>query len=115
MDELDRRRVRAAQNQSVFRAVNERINELAEQWAATTPPMFVCECFKDDCAEHVPIPLDRYEQVRQEPTRFVVLPGHEDLDVEVVVDKTDRYLVVRKIGAGAGVAAAEDPRGATAD
>jgi len=34
--------------------------------------------------------------MRLNPRRFAVLPGHEIEDIEQVVERTDRYLVVEK-------------------
>jgi hypothetical protein len=45
-----------------------------------------------------------YEIIRANPRQIVVIPGHQDGDVEVVERTHDRYLVVRKVGE-AGVAA----------
>jgi hypothetical protein len=39
-----------------------------------------------------------------------VLPGHEDLEVEDVVEATDRYVVVEKTGVGAEIADSMNPR-----
>ena len=51
-----------------------------------------------------------YENVRSDPTHFAVLPGHEVLDLEEVVARNDRFLVVRKKAGAAEVAAQLDPR-----
>src|SRR4051794_21186002 len=108
MTELDRQRERAAKNQSLFRDVNERIEELsqkngfAEGGAAFIE--FVCECTLDGCVEHVSLTLEEYEDIRREPNRFFVLPGHVVEGVDEVVDSTARYLVVAKLGVGAQVA-----------
>ena len=55
--------------------------------------------------------LREYEELRAEPDRFAVLPGHEEVDVEEVVERREGYLVVRKFSGGpAELAAARDPR-----
>jgi hypothetical protein len=105
--EIDERGERAAKNQSLFREVNERIEEL-DFFSSFFE--FVCECADRDCTEHVPLTLEEYEDIRQGPNRFFVVPGHELADVEEVVDSSDRYIVVAKIGAGAAVARRLDPR-----
>jgi hypothetical protein len=51
-----------------------------------------------------------YEQIRDHPRRFLVAPGHERLDVEVVVARQPNYLVVQKTGEAGAVAEAVDPR-----
>jgi hypothetical protein len=37
-----------------------------------------------------------YEQVRQQDDRFALLPGHETEELEAVVRRTERYVVVDK-------------------
>jgi hypothetical protein len=70
----------------------------------------MCECLDLGCAEMIPLSHLEYEQLRQEPNRFVVVPGHENAEVEEVTARNSRYLVVRKLGVGGEVAAASDPR-----
>jgi hypothetical protein len=105
--ELERRRERAGRNQSLFREVNERIEDLSLSAAFTS---FVCECDDDACDETLPLTLEEYEDVRSDSNRFFVAPGHQVPEVEDVVAATDRYLVVAKLGAGREVAVESDPR-----
>ena len=52
-----------------------------------------------------------YEAVRATPNRFFVLPGDEHVAAdERVVEKTERYWIVEKLGRGGGLPAATDPR-----
>jgi|SRR3954469_816790 len=105
------RQVRAAQNQSLFREVNERVEELNEAFGVILPMgQWVCECAEDTCIAQMELTIPEYEAVRQHPMRFPVLPGHEQLDVERVVVRHERYIVVEKIGKAATVAEAADPR-----
>ena len=98
---------RAAQNQSLFREVNERLREAME---TTTLVDFVCECADVACSERVPMSLDEYERVRAEPKTFAVKAGHVYPDVEWVVNQNDRYSVVEKIGEAGEAAQTLDPR-----
>jgi hypothetical protein len=102
---------RAARNESLFREVNERI----EDAATTLSPMFtefMCECADDECFERVSLTLVEYGSVRKSgPTYFVVRIGHTNPEIERVVDgEADRYEVVKKIGEAAEAAIALDPR-----
>jgi|SRR4051812_4930027 hypothetical protein len=106
-DHLDLQRERAARNQSLFREVNEQIEEIAGDSAFSR---FICECMDQDCGESVSVTLEEYEHVRAQPAWFIVIAGHDVAEVEDIVETTDRYLVVEKIGAGAAVAEANDPR-----
>jgi hypothetical protein len=108
LSERDTQRQRAARNESLFREVNERIEDLASDSAFS---IFICECMNELCDENVPMTLEEYEAVRRDGNRFVVLPGHHVAEVEDVVDVVDgRYVVVAKLGAGAEVAEELDPR-----
>jgi hypothetical protein len=54
--------------------------------------------------------IAEYEEIRKHSDHFPVLPGHEQDDVEVVVEKHERYVVVAKIDKAAAVARELDPR-----
>ena len=58
------------------------------------------------------MPLEQYEEVREEPTRFLVRPGHEDETVAKVVECHRGFDVVEKLRAAAKVARQLDPRAA---
>jgi hypothetical protein len=108
---VDKRAERKATNENLFREVNEQIEEEVEHapLVRSSPVDFVCECSALDCVEPVRMTLDEYQQVRAEPTRFVVLSGHESADVERVVDRHARFVVVQKVGAAATVAENGEP------
>jgi hypothetical protein len=100
-------RERAARNQSLFREVNERIEDLSGNASFSA---FICECMNEACDEPVSLTIEEYEHIRSDGNRFVVVQGHQVPDVEVVVESTDRYVVVAKLGVGAAVAEGLDPR-----
>jgi hypothetical protein len=96
---------RAARNESLFREVNENIARLEERHGTTwTEPVFLCECSNAECAEHLAIGPDVYARVRQDPRRFFVIPGHEDPQLERVVETHREFLIVEKTGAAGEVA-----------
>ena len=108
-DEIRLRRL--AENESVFREVNERIEESAERFRITTQARFVCECADPSCTQSIELTLTEYEAVRAGPARFALKSGHEEPDIERVVEEHDRYLVVEKMeGPGRDRAAELDPR-----
>jgi hypothetical protein len=101
------REVRAARNQSMFRAVNEQLTELNAAFSAMTRTFTIaCECADNACIEMVHISPETYEAVRAEPRRFVVCRDHVYPDVEVVVDETADFVVVEKIAVSGEVAEA---------
>jgi hypothetical protein len=101
---------RQGRNESLFREVNERIAELNQTFQIEGRSEFLCECSREECKEPVSISIDEYETVRRAPTRFFVIPGHEDESVERVIERSDRYVVVEKFGEAADEAEDLDPR-----
>jgi uncharacterized Zn finger protein len=89
---------RRATAEALFRDVNERIAESAERFDATETE-FVCECADANCTHRVAASLAEYEEVREEPTTFLVVPGHEQDDIERVVSDRGRFRIVEKIHA----------------
>ncbi|MDP8910828.1 MAG: hypothetical protein M3M94_02030 [Actinomycetota bacterium] len=106
---MDRRHEQAARNESVFRLANEAIDVAAHRFG-TDKGMFVCECSHADCAEMIELRLDEYEAIRAHGDRFAIVGGHEDREVERVVEQNARFSVVEKVGYGQEVARRLDPR-----
>jgi hypothetical protein len=105
---------RLARNEAIFREINERTRSLQERFGPEDPSTryeeFLCECGDQMCVERVKLTVPEYESVRAESTQFVLRPGHMMPRVERVVRKSDRYVVVVKLGEAAEVAADRDPR-----
>lgn len=106
----DASKERIAGNESVFRDVNERIADGRWPGEPDGPVAFRCECGSLACNQLIEVPLAVYERVRSDPRHFVLLPGHEIPEVEVIVDAGEGYAVVEKIGVAGEVAEANDPR-----
>lgn len=104
---------RLARNESFFREVNERIREMGEKLhsAADAEYEFLCECPDPSCVERLLVSLRRYEQIRSEPRRFLVAPGHNVPEIEHLVASSPEAAVVEKDGAAGEVAEQLDPRG----
>jgi hypothetical protein len=105
-----RREERLSENEALFRAVNERIEEAASGEAAEQLFEIFCECADLDCLERIEISRGSYEQARAEPDLFIVRPGHEQPTVEEVIVETRTYLLIRKTGDASAIAAELDPR-----
>ena len=104
---------RIARNEALFRSVNERVRELvttASLGDRDPVASFVCECGRSDCTATVGLTVAEYEHVRADPTHFVVISGHETPDVEEVLERHERYDVVRKHPTEAQIAIETDPR-----
>ncbi|MEO5575998.1 MAG: hypothetical protein ABIR67_02450 [Gaiellaceae bacterium] len=87
---------RLAQNEVMFRRVNERIASADHDPATPHELELVCECSDRDCVKPLAIEVAEYEWLRLNPRRFAVLPGHEAPAVEDVVERHDRFVVVEK-------------------
>ena len=102
---------RLAENESVFRAVNEQVGRIAERFGDERHVYeFFCECSRWDCQARLELSAHEYAAVREHPARFLVLPGHETPEVEEVVERYRGYDVVEKRGEAAALVAAYDTR-----
>jgi hypothetical protein len=104
------REERLAHNEVVFRTLNESIDQIAIGLGGPAPFEFVCECATSDCFDRIELTLPEYESVRSEGSCFILRPGHEDLEVELVVQQHPNYIVVQKDGVAGLVAHDADPR-----
>ena len=77
---------RLGRNQLIFREVNERVREMADT-APDGKTEYLCECGDVTCTERIEMVLSQYEAVRARPNAFFMIPGHERLEVERVVDR----------------------------
>jgi hypothetical protein len=100
---------RLARNEALFREFNERVEGLSGAVVLDRIP-FVCECGDLECLERLQLTRAAYEDVRSDPTRFVVAPGHENPTIERAVVRGEGYLVVEKDEHAAQVAIERDPR-----
>jgi hypothetical protein len=96
---MDERERRLAQNEALFRDVNERVEALGHHLGSNVPYEFLCECANVDCTFRITLPLSVYESVRADSRQFVVLPLHYTPEVEELVAEEKTYWVVRKTGA----------------
>jgi len=103
---MDERTRRIGENEALYRSINEKIESLNESFGLVTETMaVVCECGRLECSEQIELDTPTYEHVRADATHFVVLPGHEEPDVETIIERHDGFNVVRKNpGAAAEVA-----------
>lgn len=106
----DAREERLAQNEVLFRTVNEAIEQKAIELGGLDGYEFICECSSSACFDRVVLTLIEYEHVRSGGTRFLVAPGHQNIEVEVVVETKPTCFIVEKDGAAGIIAELEDPR-----
>ena len=97
-------------NEALFREVNERVQDHAEEGGAAVYEYF-CECANIDCTFRVTLAPSEYEAVRADPTQFIVLPLHFTPEIEELVAQTETHWIVRKTGEAGEYVEQLDPRG----
>lgn len=104
---------RKARNQGAFREANERLDEGARELVGADDSElvpFLCECSQRNCVQVVLVRLSEYEQVRAGPRFGLAALGHEDLSIERVVARNDRFVTTEKFGEAGEVHGDADPR-----
>ena len=109
---MDERERRIGLNEAAFREVNERVRDLNEAFGTITEKMeIVCECADPGCTERITMSVSEYEDLRSEPDRFAVVPGHVvPTDIEEVVAQGAGWEMVRKRRGGPAELARETSR-----
>jgi hypothetical protein len=96
---MSERERRLALNEAMFRAVNERVEDMTRTFESDTGTFeILCECADTACTERLSVPTAVYERVRADPTHFLLHGGHEDPTVERVIETHESYIVVEKEG-----------------
>lgn len=104
------REQRLADNESLFRIANERMAGWEEQHAAQESELYFCECADAECREKVRLTKPEYERVRSDSCQFALVPGHEILDVESVLETHEGWLMIRKNSEVSEIVEESDPR-----
>jgi hypothetical protein len=99
-----------ARGEALDRAVNEAIERGRWPGEDDARTAYRCECGRPGCNELAELTPRDYEDVRSHARWFIVVPGHERPDVEVIVRATPRYVVVEKRDDAGRLADATDPR-----
>ena len=109
---VDAHKERLAMNETIFRQVNEQIEQIASPDGRSDGHVFgfICECSNLDCNFMLPLTVRAYEEVRANPQAFVVAPGHELPEIESVIARRPEYQVVLKRGEAAEMARENNPR-----
>jgi hypothetical protein len=93
------RETRVSSNEDLFRQVNVHIAGLGQgplTLAQDGLLPLVCECAHTGCTTPIEVDPTTFEHVHDSPLRFLVAPGHEDLETESVVERRPGYLIVEK-------------------
>ena len=57
---------------------------------------FVCECSDHDCSQRIDLSLTEYSRLRSMDRCYVVVKGHQDLDIEQVIGSNTIFEIVQK-------------------
>jgi len=93
---------RRAKNEKSFRDFNVRTRKAAETVMARVdkdsfPLGMMCECGNPNCTQRLELTIKEREQIRENKDYFIVVRGHEDLEIEKIVDQRPQYSVVEKL------------------
>jgi hypothetical protein len=94
----------------MYRAVNLEVERVSGEIGGGPNDRLeiLCECGEDGCDKTLDVSRAEYDQAHQQRDRFMVVPGHEDEQIEHVVKRTPKYVVVDKFGAAERIAEAEE-------
>jgi hypothetical protein len=104
---MDERARRVAENEMLFRQVNEHVVGSDRRPAETFE--ILCECADTGCMEHVRVTTESYERARAQPTDFLLRPRHADPEFETIIESHEDFVLVRKSGEAAAIARKHDP------
>ena len=86
------REARQARNELLFREINERIAKTSRH----TDFLIICECDTTGCEAMISVSVDDYRRVRSNPRRFFIFRGHNDPQIEEIVESDVGFQVVEK-------------------
>jgi hypothetical protein len=104
---------RLAENEVVFRQMNEQVHSgyeetnrmarednqpqfLVEHKSDDMPLLFYCECADENCRERIRINIHDYNKIHVKRDQFILIPGHETHQIERIVSKKAGYYIVQK-------------------
>jgi|tagenome__1003787_1003787.scaffolds.fasta_scaffold16131706_2 hypothetical protein len=96
MDEIRNQRLR--HNEVLFREINDAREQLNAAGAESVLT-FLCECSDPTCSERIRLQARRYDAIRRGENRFILRPGHEEPQIESIVEAHPDYEIVKKYAA----------------
>jgi hypothetical protein len=107
---MEARGARLAQNEIIFRDINELLAAGHKRFHPSEPQEFLCECADELCSARIRLTVAEYERVRSNPRRFAIRAGHDLPEIEDVIEFSARFVIVEKRGPAARAAEDADPR-----
>ena len=106
---MEERTERIAKNETVLRATNREMERADQAEGATLGELIdvLCECGRQGCDGVITMTFEEYDRAHSQADRFVVLRGHENTEIEKVVEERAGYLVVDKVGEAEDIAEEE--------
>jgi hypothetical protein len=103
---MEGRDERIAKNETLLRATNRELERADQAEGATLGQLIdvLCECGRDGCGGVIAMTVADYDAAHSQADRFVVLRGHENTEIENVVEERADYLVVDKFGEAEDIA-----------
>jgi len=97
---MNERKRRIGENEALFREINEQARTLTSSFSVASDDLkVVCECGAPRCLDEILVPLAEYARIRDDPTLFLIKPGHDLPETETVTAKA------RGIGSSARIPA----------
>lgn len=95
-------RDKRTKNEALFQQLNQRFVDVVQSLPSNPalPPEsveFLCECGSNDCTMAVKLSMEAYRGLTVKPGEFIILPHHEQNDIDTVIDQQSDYYVIRKI------------------
>lgn len=89
---------KARVNEERFAAANVQIAEKAKSLQMNDRSIpFLCECSDLRWTKIIQLSLAEFQATKAKTGAFILLAGHDDANVERVIDKTDGYVLVEKL------------------
>jgi hypothetical protein len=104
---------RKALNEGRFRDANEELEQQAVEIVGVEDDRlvpFLCECPQMDCTQVALLTLEEYEQIRSDGRQGLAVLGHEDLSIERVLERNERFVMTEKFGRAGEVHEQQDDR-----
>ncbi len=90
---------RLALNESIERDLNAATANWRDDSSDEAMHLFWCECSQPLCGALLKIFKHEWDEVRADPHRFFVAPGHVDHRLGEIVERAERFWVVEKTDA----------------
>lgn len=101
---------RQIENEMIFRRANENVGDELDDLDAMhiednnehlisdegSVLHFKCECSDENCDARIPLKRSLYAKIHENRDTFIVLPEHQVLAIEKVIDSKPGYNVVKK-------------------